>query len=77
MNSQTEPDVEYLTSEGRKGLPFSEAVRVGRGRPKVKRDLNLQIMPRSGNEETGLLGMNFLGEFPHIIEAKAGIIRWQ
>lgn len=45
--------------------------------PKVKRDLNVQIMPRSGNEETGLLGMNFLGEFPHIIEAKAGIIRWQ
>lgn len=45
--------------------------------PKVKRDLNVQIMPRSGDEETGLLGMNFLGEFPHIIEAKAGIIRWQ
>ena len=30
MNSQTEQDVEYLTSEGRRGLPFSEAVRVGR-----------------------------------------------
>lgn len=29
MNSQTEPDVEYLTSDQRKGLPFSEAVRVG------------------------------------------------
>lgn len=45
--------------------------------PKVKRDLNVQIMPRSGNEEAGLLGMDFLGEFPHIIEARAGIIRWQ
>lgn len=45
--------------------------------PKVKRDLNVLIMPRSGNEETGLLGMNFLGEFPYIIEARAGIIRWQ
>jgi clan AA aspartic protease (TIGR02281 family) len=45
--------------------------------PKAKRDLNVQIMPRAGDEETGLLGMNFLGEFPHIIEAKAGIIRWQ
>ncbi|MDD5106743.1 MAG: hypothetical protein PHC49_14120 [Desulfuromonadaceae bacterium] len=45
--------------------------------PKAKRYLNVQIMPRSGNEETGLLGMNFLGDFPHIIEAKAGTIRWQ
>jgi clan AA aspartic protease (TIGR02281 family) len=45
--------------------------------PKAKRDLNVQIMPRSGDEETGLLGMNFLGEFPHIIESGAGIIRWQ
>jgi 2-iminobutanoate/2-iminopropanoate deaminase len=29
MNSQTKPDMEYLTSEHLKGLPFSEAVRVG------------------------------------------------
>jgi reactive intermediate/imine deaminase len=29
MNSQTKPEVEYLTSERMKGLPFSEAVRVG------------------------------------------------
>ena len=29
MNPQTKPDVEYLTSEQMKGLPFSEAVRVG------------------------------------------------
>ena len=28
MNPQTKPDVEYLTSEHMKGLPFSEAVRV-------------------------------------------------
>ena len=45
--------------------------------PKMKRSLNVQIMPRSGNEETGLLGMNFLGEFPYIVETRAGIIRWQ
>jgi clan AA aspartic protease (TIGR02281 family) len=45
--------------------------------PKAKRYLNVQIIPRSGDEETGLLGMNFLGDFPHIIEARAGIIRWQ
>jgi 2-iminobutanoate/2-iminopropanoate deaminase len=29
MASQTKPDIEYLTSEHMKGLPFSEAVRVG------------------------------------------------
>ena len=29
MNPQTKPDMEYLTSEHMKGLPFSEAVRVG------------------------------------------------
>jgi 2-iminobutanoate/2-iminopropanoate deaminase len=29
MNAQTKPDIEYLTSEQLKGLPFSEAVRVG------------------------------------------------
>ncbi len=45
--------------------------------PKAKRYVNVQIMPRSGNEETGLLGMNFLGDFPYIVEARAGSIRWQ
>ena len=29
MNPQTKPDIEYFTSEHMKGLPFSEAVRVG------------------------------------------------
>jgi len=29
MGSERGPEVEYLTSEGMKGLPFSEAVRVG------------------------------------------------
>jgi len=29
MGSERGPKVEYLTSEGMKGLPFSEAVRVG------------------------------------------------
>jgi clan AA aspartic protease (TIGR02281 family) len=45
--------------------------------PKVKRDLSVQIMPRVGDEETGLLGMNFLAEFPHSVDAGAGVIRWQ
>jgi clan AA aspartic protease (TIGR02281 family) len=51
-----------------------DSVTVG---PKAMRYVNVQIIPRSGNEETGLLGMNFLGDFPHIIEARAGTIRWQ
>ena len=29
MNSEQQADVQYLTSENMKGLPFSEAVRVG------------------------------------------------
>ena len=29
MKSEQQPDVEYLTSENMKGLPFSEAVRLG------------------------------------------------
>jgi 2-iminobutanoate/2-iminopropanoate deaminase len=29
MNPQAKPDIEYLTSEHMRGLPFSEAVRVG------------------------------------------------
>jgi len=45
--------------------------------PKSKQSLNVQIIPRANGEETGLLGMNFLGDFPHMIETGAGIIRWQ
>ncbi len=45
--------------------------------PKAKRNLNVQIMPRAGSEETGLLGMDFLGDFPHVIDTKTGVIRWQ
>lgn len=45
--------------------------------PKVKYNLDVQILPRSGNEVTGLLGMNFLQNFPYIIESREGVIRWQ
>jgi 2-iminobutanoate/2-iminopropanoate deaminase len=55
MNSQTEPDVEYLTSEGRKGLPFSEAVRVGRTlylSGQIGVDASLKLVPGGIAAET-------------------------
>lgn len=36
----------------------------------------IAVMPRNGNEETGLLGMSFLSDFPHTIDVKAKVIRW-
>lgn len=39
-------------------------------------NLEILITPREDNEETGLLGMNFLKEFPHIIDTKNETIKW-
>lgn len=36
----------------------------------------VSIIPREGAEETGLLGMSFLAEFPHTIDLKARVIKW-
>lgn len=44
--------------------------------PKTKQNLELHIMPRAGGEETGLLGMSFLSEFSHMVDVKAGVIKW-
>lgn len=43
---------------------------------KAKSQIDLHIIPRAGNEETGLLGMSFLGDFPHMIDMKAQVIKW-
>lgn len=43
---------------------------------KTKRALDLNIIPRVGGEETGLLGMSFLADFPHMIDTKAQVIKW-
>ncbi len=43
---------------------------------KTKQGVALHIMPRSGAEETGLLGMSFLADFPHTIDTKAQVIKW-
>jgi hypothetical protein len=29
-----------------------------------------------GAEETGLLGMSFLADFPHILDLQAKVIKW-
>ncbi|MBT1073781.1 retropepsin-like aspartic protease [Geobacter grbiciae] len=36
----------------------------------------VSIMPREDSEETGLLGMSFLADFPHTIDLKARVIKW-
>lgn len=68
--------VSTTLADGRKTFSYeviAEQVTVG---PKSKRNMNLQIMPRKGNEETGLLGMSFLGDFPHMIDTKSQVIKW-
>ncbi|MDD5285763.1 MAG: retropepsin-like aspartic protease [Desulfuromonadaceae bacterium] len=44
--------------------------------PKIKRAIDILILPHASGLETGLLGMNFLGEFPHMINMKAQVINW-
>lgn len=51
-----------------------DSVTVG---PKTIRNLKIQILPRAGVEETGLLGMDFLSMFPHTVEVSSRTIRWQ
>jgi predicted aspartyl protease len=43
---------------------------------KQKESANISIIPRSDNEETGLLGMSFLADFPHTIDIKSKTIKW-
>jgi len=44
--------------------------------PKTKRLIEMNIMPRNDVEETGLLGMSFLKDFPHMIDMKSQTIKW-
>lgn len=43
---------------------------------KSKKSLIMHVMPPSGSGESGLLGMSFLGDFPHMIDTKAQVIKW-
>ncbi len=51
----------------------ADSVSVG---PKSIRNIELVIIPSVENEYTGLLGMSFLSEFPHILDIKAKTIKW-
>ncbi|MDD2540644.1 MAG: retropepsin-like aspartic protease [Desulfuromonadaceae bacterium] len=63
-------------ADGRKIANFNavtDFVAVG---PKTKRALQVNILPHESNEETGLLGMSFLADFPHMLDTKAQVIKW-
>jgi len=51
----------------------AEHVTVG---PKSKKGMELQVMPNEGTEYSGLLGMSFLSEFPHMIDTRSQLIKW-
>jgi len=65
-----------ILADGRKVQTYqfiSDRVSVG---SKNKNVAIVSIIPREGAEETGLLGMSFLAEFPHTIDLKARVIKW-
>ena len=44
--------------------------------PKTKKPLQVHIMPNVGNNDSGILGMSFLADFPHMIDVKSQAIKW-
>jgi len=53
---------------------YCEKITVGTN---SKTNIKVSIMPRSSNEEAGLLGMDFLSDFPHTISTQTKMIKWQ
>ncbi|MBI5483254.1 MAG: retroviral-like aspartic protease family protein [Deltaproteobacteria bacterium] len=47
--------------------------------PKMKQSAEVSIMPSSGPDRSydGLLGMNFLADFPHRLDMNRQLIEWQ
>lgn len=52
---------------------IADRVTVG---PKTVRNIELVVIPSVEDEYTGLLGMSFLGEFPHVLDIKTKTIKW-
>lgn len=67
---------ESILADGRR-IPtlFTKADYVSVG-PKTLTNAEIQVMMRERNEDDGLLGMAFLGEFPHTIDLKTQTIKW-
>lgn len=65
-----------IMADGRKIIHYNavaDFVAVG---PKKKGALQVHIMPNENSEATGLLGMSFLADFPHMIDVKSSVIKW-
>lgn len=52
---------------------YCEKITVGTN---SKTNIKVSIMPSDSNEEAGMLGMDFLSNFPHTINTQAKIIKW-
>ena len=63
-------------ADGRKVTNFNASADFIAVGPKTKRSLQVNILPHENNEESGLLGMSFLADFPHMLDVKSQVIRW-
>ena len=63
-------------ADGRKTQHYNIDVAFVAVGPKTKKPLQIHIMPNESFEDSGLLGMSFLGEFPYMLDMKAKVIRW-
>lgn len=65
-----------ILADGRRVVNYNAAADFVAVGPKTKKALQIQILPNESGEETGLLGMNFLADFPHMIDVKSQVIKW-
>lgn len=65
-----------MLADGRKTINYNTVVDFVAVGPKTKKPLQIHIMPTVNNEETGLLGMSFLADFPHMLDLRSQVIRW-
>jgi len=76
IGQETTTQGSSVLADGRKVINYNaiaDFVAVG---PKTKSALQVHIMPNENSEATGLLGMSFLADFPHMIDVKSSVIKW-